>query len=100
MMIVVMYRFKLLWFMIFEVEEIKFIDRILNVFLVGVVILYVFIKIVIVDYDVWYGWIMFEVLKYVFFYNWYVYEEVFKSNLILVKMMISGIVYLIGDWIG
>lgn len=52
-MSVIMYRFKLFWFVYFEVEENKYFDRIVNVLFVGGVILYVIMKVVIVDYDVW-----------------------------------------------
>lgn len=95
-----MYRPKLLWFTTSEAEEIKFIDRTLNALLAGAAISYAFTKIVTVDHDVWHGWTMFEVLKYAPLHNWHAYEEVLKSNPILAKMMISGIVYSIGDWIG
>jgi hypothetical protein len=39
-------------------------------------------------------------LKYAPLHNWKAYEEVLKSNPVLAKMMISGVVYSIGDWIG
>jgi hypothetical protein len=46
------------------------------------------------------GWTVFEILKYAPLHNWKAYEEVLKSNPVLAKMMISGVVYSIGDWIG
>ncbi len=46
------------------------------------------------------GWTVFEILKYAPLHNWKAYEEVLKVNPVLAKMMISGIVYSIGDWIG
>lgn len=95
-----MYRPKLLWFTTSEAEENRFIDRALNALLAGAAISYAFTKVVTVDHDVWHGWTMFEVLKYAPLHNWHAYEEVLKSNPILAKMMISGVVYSIGDWIG
>ncbi len=41
-----------------------------------------------------------EILKYAPLHNWNAYEEVLKSNPVIAKMMISGVVYSIGDWIG
>jgi len=95
-----LYRPKFLWFTSSEAEENRYIDRALNAFLAGAAIAYAFTKIVTVDHDVWHGWTVFEVLKYVPLHNWHAYEELLKSNPILAKMMISGIVYSIGDWIG
>lgn len=95
-----MYRPKLLWFTTSEDEENRFIDRTLNALLAGAAISYAFTKVVTVDHDVWHGWTMLEVLRYAPLHNWHAYEEALKSNPILAKMMISGIVYSIGDWIG
>lgn len=91
---------KLLWFTTSEAEENRIIDRTLNALLAGAAISYAVVKVVTVDHDVWHGWTMLEVLKYAPLHNWHAYEEVLKSNPILAKMMISGIVYSIGDWIG
>lgn len=95
-----LYRPKFLWFTSSEAEENRYIDRALNAFLAGAAITYAFTKIVTIDHDVWHGWTLFEVLKYAPLHNWHAYEELLKSNPILAKMMISGIVYSIGDWIG
>ena len=32
-------------------------------------------------------------------HNWSAYEEALKANPVLAKMMISGVVYSLGDWI-
>ena len=45
------------------------------------------------------GWTIFEILRYMPEHNWSAYEEALKANPLLVKMMISGIVYSLGDWI-
>lgn len=95
-----MYRPKLFWFVHSEVEENKYLDRTVNALLVGGAILYAITKAVTVDHDVWQGWTMFEILKYAPLHNWKAYELLLQSNPILAKMMISGVVYSIGDWIG
>ena len=41
---------------------------------------------------------MFEILKYAPLHNWSAYEGALQNNPVLAKMMISGIVYSIGDW--
>ncbi|KQK02710.2 hypothetical protein BRADI_2g03206v3 [Brachypodium distachyon] len=46
-----------------------------------------------------YGWTIFEILRYMPEHNWSVYEEAPKTNPVLSKMMISGVVYSLGDWI-
>lgn len=45
------------------------------------------------------GWTLYEVLRYAPEHNWIAYEEALKTNPVLAKMMISGIVYFLGDWI-
>lgn len=45
------------------------------------------------------GWTLYEILRYAPEHNWIAYEEALKENPVLAKMMISGIVYSIGDWI-
>lgn len=52
-----------------------------------------------IDHDYWQGWTLFEVLRYAPEHNWIAYEEALKSNPVLAKMVISGIVYSLGDWI-
>lgn len=38
-------------------------------------------------------------LRYAPEHNWIAYEQALKTNPVLAKMAISGIVYSIGDWI-
>ncbi|PWZ21475.1 Peroxisomal membrane protein 2 [Zea mays] len=45
------------------------------------------------------GWTIFEILRYMPEHNWSAYEEALKANPVLAKMMISGVVYSLGDWI-
>ena len=45
------------------------------------------------------GWTLYEILRYAPEHNWIAYEEALKTNPVLAKMAISGIVYSIGDWI-
>ena len=95
-----LYRPKLVWFAKSEDEENKYLDRAINATLAGAAISYAITKVVTVDHDYWHGWTMFEILKYAPLHNWHAYEDFLKSNPVLAKMMISGVVYSIGDWIG
>ncbi|KAJ0700068.1 hypothetical protein HanOQP8_Chr10g0363381 [Helianthus annuus] len=45
------------------------------------------------------GWTLYEILRYAPEHNWIAYEEALKENPVLAKMVISGIVYSLGDWI-
>jgi len=45
------------------------------------------------------GWTIFEILRYMPEHNWSAYEEALQANPVLAKMMISGVVYSLGDWI-
>ncbi|KAH7544186.1 hypothetical protein JRO89_XS15G0124100 [Xanthoceras sorbifolium] len=45
------------------------------------------------------GWTIYEILRYAPQHNWIAYEEALKTNPVLAKMMISGVVYSLGDWI-
>lgn len=56
-------------------------------------------KLLTIDHDYWHGWTLYEILRYAPEHNWIAYEEALKSNPVLAKMAISGIVYSIGDWI-
>lgn len=50
----------------------------------------------------WYsfqGWTLYEILRYAPQHNWSAYEEALKTNPVLAKMVISGVVYSVGDWI-
>lgn len=54
------------------------------------------------DLCVWYsfqGWTLYEILRYAPQHNWSAYEEALKTNPVLAKMVISGVVYSVGDWI-
>ncbi|CAN6691148.1 unnamed protein product [Malus baccata var. baccata] len=46
-----------------------------------------------------YGWTLYEILRYAPQHNWSAYEEALKTNPVLAKMVISGVVYSVGDWI-
>ncbi|XP_076956464.1 protein SYM1-like [Bidens hawaiensis] len=52
-----------------------------------------------IDHEYWHGWTLYEILRYAPEHNWIAYEEALKENPVLAKMMISGIVYSLGDWI-
>ncbi|KAJ4729860.1 Peroxisomal membrane (Mpv17/PMP22) family protein [Melia azedarach] len=56
-------------------------------------------KLLTIDHDYWHGWTLYEVLRYAPEHNWIAYEQALKTNPVLAKMAISGIVYSIGDWI-
>ncbi|TQD78829.1 hypothetical protein C1H46_035609 [Malus baccata] len=54
------------------------------------------------DLCVWYsfqGWTLYEILRHAPQHNWSAYEEALKTNPVLAKMVISGVVYSVGDWI-
>ncbi|KAJ0883589.1 hypothetical protein HanPSC8_Chr10g0423341 [Helianthus annuus] len=52
-----------------------------------------------IDHEYWHGWTLYEILRYAPEHNWIAYEEALKENPVLAKMVISGIVYSLGDWI-
>ncbi|KAI8005567.1 Peroxisomal membrane protein 2 [Camellia lanceoleosa] len=52
-----------------------------------------------IDHEYWHGWTLYEVLRYAPEHNWIAYEEALKTNPVLAKMVISGVVYSVGDWI-
>ncbi|KAJ7981708.1 Peroxisomal membrane (Mpv17/PMP22) family protein [Quillaja saponaria] len=56
-------------------------------------------KLLTVDSDYSHGWTIYEILRYAPQHNWSAYEEALKTNPVLAKMVISGIVYSLGDWI-
>lgn len=45
------------------------------------------------------GWTLYEIVRYAPQHNWSAYEEALKTNPVLAKMVISGVVYSLGDWI-
>ncbi|OIW18415.1 hypothetical protein TanjilG_10279 [Lupinus angustifolius] len=56
-------------------------------------------KLLTIDHDYWHGWTFYEILRYAPEHNWTAYEQALKTNPVLAKMAISGVVYSIGDWI-
>lgn len=80
-------------------EEQQFVDRAINAMIVGAAGAFAITKILTVDHDYWHGWTVIEILRYAPLHNWSAYEDALKNNPILAKMMISGVVYSIGDWI-
>ncbi|KAL3509431.1 hypothetical protein ACH5RR_028832 [Cinchona calisaya] len=74
-------------------------DRLLNAAIVLGAGTFAITKLLSIDHDYWHGWTLFEVLKYAPEHNWIAYEQALKSNPVLAKMVISGIVYSVGDWI-
>ncbi|KAL2926385.1 Peroxisomal membrane protein 2 [Bienertia sinuspersici] len=77
----------------------KLIDRAINATIVLVAGTFAITKLVTIDHDYWHGWTIYEILRYAPIHNWNAYEEILKTNPVLVKMMISGVVYSVGDWI-
>uniref|UniRef100_A0A0E0BPH2 Uncharacterized protein n=1 Tax=Oryza glumipatula TaxID=40148 RepID=A0A0E0BPH2_9ORYZ len=60
---------------------------------------YALTKLLTIDQDYWHGWTIFEILRYMPEHNWSVYEEALKINPVLAKMMVSGVVCSLGNWI-
>ncbi|XP_037491098.1 uncharacterized protein LOC105646975 [Jatropha curcas] len=77
----------------------KFISRAINASIVLGFGTLAVSKLLTIDHDYWHGWTLYEVLRYVPEHNWIAYEQALKTNPVLAKMAISGIVYSIGDWI-
>ncbi|KAM3407446.1 hypothetical protein ACQJBY_001076 [Aegilops geniculata] len=77
----------------------KMLDRGINAAIVLGASTYALTKLLTVDQDYWHGWTIFEILRYMPEHNWSAYEEALKANPVLAKMMISGVVYSLGDWI-
>lgn len=83
-----------------ESEEMeKMIDRSINATIVLAAGTYAITKLLTIDHDYWHGWTLFEILRYAPQHNWIAYEEALKRNPVLAKMVISGVVYSVGDWI-
>ncbi|KAL1567679.1 protein SYM1-like [Salvia divinorum] len=74
-------------------------DRLLNAAIVLGAGTLAITKLLTIDHDYWQGWTLYEVLRYAPEHNWIAYEEALKEHPVLSKMVISGIVYSIGDWI-
>ncbi|KAK1309092.1 hypothetical protein QJS10_CPA09g01447 [Acorus calamus] len=77
----------------------RLVDRVINASIVLTVGTFTITKLLTIDQDYWHGWTLFEILRYAPLHNWIAYEEALKTNPVLAKMMISGVVYSIGDWI-
>lgn len=77
----------------------KLIERAINASIVLAVGTFAITKLLTIDQDSWHGWTVYEILRYAPQHNWSAYEEALKENPVLAKMMISGVVYSIGDWI-
>ncbi|XP_011029433.1 PREDICTED: mpv17-like protein [Populus euphratica] len=82
-----------------ELESERLIDRTINATIVLAAGTYAITKLLTIDHDYWHGWTLFEILRYAPQHNWSAYEEALKTNPVLAKMMISGVVYSVGDWI-
>lgn len=83
-----------------EHEEIfRLIDRTINATIVLAAGSFAITKLLTIDQDYWHGWTLFEILRYAPQHNWTAYEEALKANPVLAKMVISGVVYSVGDWI-
>lgn len=77
----------------------RLIDRTINATIVLAAGSFAVTKLLTIDHDYWHGWTLFEILRYAPQHNWSAYEEALKTNPVLAKMVISGVVYSVGDWI-
>ncbi|KAI3989938.1 hypothetical protein MKX01_003641 [Papaver californicum] len=77
----------------------KLIDRTINATIVLTAGTFAVTKLLTIGQDYWHGWTFYEILRYAPQHNWAAYEEALKSNPVLAKMVISGVVYSVGDWI-
>ncbi|KAL9441282.1 hypothetical protein AB3S75_019876 [Citrus x aurantiifolia] len=77
----------------------RLIDRTINATIVLAVGTFAITKLLTIDQDYWHGWTIFEIVRYAPLHNWTAYEEALKTNPVLAKMVISGVVYSLGDWI-
>lgn len=77
----------------------QMVDRAINASIVLAAGTFAITKLLTIDSDYWHGWTIYEILKYAPLHNWAAYEEALKTNPVLAKMMISGVVYSLGDWI-
>ncbi|KAK6934301.1 Mpv17/PMP22 [Dillenia turbinata] len=82
-----------------EEEFERFVDRAINATIVLAGGTYAITKLLTIDSDYWHGWTLYEILRYAPQHNWSAYEEALKANPVLAKMVISGVVYSLGDWI-
>ncbi|KAG1368176.1 Peroxisomal membrane protein 2 [Cocos nucifera] len=77
----------------------RLVDRAINAAIVLAAGTYAMTKLLTIDRDYWHGWTIYEILRYAPQHNWTAYEEALKANPVLAKMVISGVVYSLGDWI-
>lgn len=77
----------------------RLIDRSINGMIVLAAGTYAITKLLTIDSDYWHGWTIYEIVRYAPLHNWSAYEEALKTNPVLAKMVISGVVYSVGDWI-
>ncbi|KAG0477216.1 hypothetical protein HPP92_014057 [Vanilla planifolia] len=77
----------------------KMVDRVINASIVLATGTFAITKLLTIDRDYWHGWTLYEIVRYAPLHNWTAYEEALKTNPVFAKMMISGVVYSIGDWI-
>ncbi|XP_019154080.1 PREDICTED: uncharacterized protein LOC109150586 isoform X1 [Ipomoea nil] len=77
----------------------KVVDRAINATIVLAAGTFAITKLLTIDHNYWHGWTLFEILRYAPQHNWSAYEEALKENPVLAKMVISGVVYSLGDWI-
>ncbi|XP_038685359.1 uncharacterized protein LOC119985210 isoform X1 [Tripterygium wilfordii] len=82
-----------------EEEMDRVIDRTINAVIVLAAGTFAISKLLTIDRDFWHGWTIYEILRYAPQHNWTAYEEALKTNPVLAKMVISGVVYSLGDWI-
>ncbi|KAH6795719.1 hypothetical protein C2S51_036705 [Perilla frutescens var. frutescens] len=82
-----------------EEETERLIDRAINATIVLAAGSFAISKLLTIDHDYWHGWTLLEILRYAPQHNWSAYEEALKTNPVLAKMVISGVVYSVGDWI-
>ncbi|GAV91202.1 Mpv17_PMP22 domain-containing protein [Cephalotus follicularis] len=80
-------------------EMLRLIDRTINATIVLVAGAFAITKLLTIDRDYWHGWTIYEILRYAPQHIWIAYEEALKTNPVLAKMAISGVVYSLGDWI-
>jgi len=80
-------------------DMVRLVDRMINATIVLAAGTFAVSKLLTIDRDYWHGWTLFEILRYAPQHNWSAYEEALKTNPVLAKMAISGVVYSLGDWI-
>jgi protein Mpv17 len=77
----------------------KWVDRGINAAIVLAAGSFAITKLLTIDQNYWHGWTLYEIVRYAPQHNWSAYEEALKTNPVLAKMVISGVVYSLGDWI-